>query len=143
MISEVDRILYTKLLNTSTAYYCLLPTAKQLENNLFCWTVWEACSGPIGWDRDPIHWLHGKFYMVSGQLPFDSYVLFCPHKNGRRFFTFKGESNAELLLLVLILVLGTIYITGMYYPYFLPFGRAVIFLTLISKSKAIPKDLYF
>lgn len=81
--------------------------------------------------------------MVSGQLSFDSYFLFCHYKNGSRFFTYKGENNAEVLLLVLILVLGAIYVMGMYCPYFLPFGRTVIFLTFISKSKAIPKDLHF
>lgn len=40
MILEMDGILYNKLLNTSTAYYCPLPTAKEVENNLFYWAVW-------------------------------------------------------------------------------------------------------
>lgn len=65
------------------------------------------------------------FYMVFGQLPFDSYIFFCPQINGSRFFTYRGESNAELLLLVLLLVLDTTYIIGMYYPYviFLAFWK--------------------
>lgn len=32
-------------------------------------------------------------------------------------FSYKGESNTELLALVLVLVLGTINIIGIYYPY--------------------------
>lgn len=69
MISEMDRILYTELLNTSTAYYHLVPAAKQLENNFSAGLFGRHAVALLSGIETPYIGCMGSFTWFLGSYP--------------------------------------------------------------------------